>query len=702
MDLSVQAIHDIVHPTAVFSEARRIGLHPARHPSTEGAALVLENELQHSHHPHGSGGSTDDAEDSNVGGSSGRVPEPDRRVEPGTTRAQRGPESELGPHQEQDGDKDKNQSREQAAALWMQSELNPKNRIDSLDVPRNPMWRVDGCTGLGTQFYMIPLFLDPAPPLRVDVFIPEQAEQSPHTRSLLGLATAFHTKDAARVSNLGISKYIIRALHIWAESFADFPVMYKSLPFGSRIIFHNLPLDLRDIRIQVAHTYQLERHLFSLSSLASLWSISDPQNSPFFPDRVDLFSLEVIEQIHDSTSIVRYNGDLLIFKAITSYTKYIYHELYNLLSLTPHPNIISKPRHLVTKKCRFGSKTAIVGFTLEFHPPGTMRDIIPVRRLNGHLTAADQHRWATQITSALIHIHKTGGPFYPDLRLDNVVLTDGGNAVMVDFEQRGVWCEFGPPEINAVEHVRLLATDDDDSSSSSSYSDVSTNGSDEDLGREAAGGDNTQASLGDEFFKPEKYVDLLQQLLPEYEALLRREEYTDAGLQAGSYNIAWLALTPREREAAEVYMLGRVLYCIYEGVAAPNRAAVWQSYRWESDLEFPERARAPQRISELVDKCTRGRRANLTSRLRRVGDRITLVDQHGRPVGTVGGSEVEPDKIQEEATAFWRAEVEHAVEFLQERLAAMKDGAWNENHFERPSLKEVLAELQDISQDTVM
>ena len=32
---------------------------------------------------------------------------------------------------------------------------------------------------------------------------------------------------------------------------------------------------------------------------------------------------------------------------------------------------------------------------------------------------------------------------------------------MVDFEQRGVWCEFAAPEVNAIDYIRHLAVDEE-------------------------------------------------------------------------------------------------------------------------------------------------------------------------------------------------------------------------------------------------
>src|SRR5271154_2801792 len=69
--------------------------------------------------------------------------------------------------------------------LWNDSQLNPKNRIDSLDEVRNPRWRIDGSTGLGTQFYTVPLFFAKLHPIRVDTFIPEQSQHPQILRQIL-------------------------------------------------------------------------------------------------------------------------------------------------------------------------------------------------------------------------------------------------------------------------------------------------------------------------------------------------------------------------------------------------------------------------------------------------------------------------------------------------------------------------------------
>src|SRR5438045_1219723 len=105
MDLSQSAIHDVVHPTAVLVDSYRRG---HRKP-----------------HRGGSGGS---------GSGQGH-----RDASPTTNPA---PRDDV---------------------PWGESQLNPKNRIDSLDELPNAGWRIDGCTAFGTQYFALPLFLGRVP-----------------------------------------------------------------------------------------------------------------------------------------------------------------------------------------------------------------------------------------------------------------------------------------------------------------------------------------------------------------------------------------------------------------------------------------------------------------------------------------------------------------------------------------------------------
>ncbi|KAK7756692.1 hypothetical protein SLS62_001133 [Diatrype stigma] len=528
---------------------------------------------------------------------------------------------------------------------WEESPLNPKNRIDSLEIPSKSLWRVDGCGGLATQYFVVPLFLPNPPPIRLDVYV-EDPELPPLSRQL-ELNTAFHTKDSDRLSRLAITRHIVRTLKLWTEArFQDseaFELFYKTVPFGSRLVFENLSLDIRKIKVRLGVNHNLERKLLSISALGRLWG------SNFrFPGVVDLFDLSVERILHDSVCLVRIDGQLFIFKALTSHAKYLYHELKTLCTIEPHPNIIARPVHVVRKACQFGAKKAVIGFTTIYHPKGSLRDILPQLRIHGRLRPSDQIKWSLQIVDALEHLRSTSNTYYPDLRLDNLVLSDKSDVVMVDFEQRGVWCEFAAPEVNAIEYIRLIATED-----------------------------------RVPYDVREVYLKRLKHLVPDYDDL-DTNIYTNP---EHGYTIPWVALSSAEQEAAEVYMLGRVLWCIFEGVSGPQKAAVWQSYRWESHLEFPEYDRTPLKMRTLIDWCTRGRRETLGSRVTRQCSRLILCNNYG-------AREQNEDNVRDAARQFWLEELEVAERFLDLRNTERSRGKWKENYFGRPSLKEVLAALQ--------
>ncbi|KAK3180201.1 hypothetical protein K4F52_008400 [Lecanicillium sp. MT-2017a] len=529
-------------------------------------------------------------------------------------------------------------------ATWETSFLNPKNRINSLELPQSPLWRIDGCIACGTQYFAVPLFLGDLAPNRVDVFIPPASEIDPKIRDALDLNIAFHTRDTRRVRELAISRHLVRCLSHWTSTSKDFTTRYKQLPFGSRILFHNLPADIGETTISILPIHYIERQMLSVLALQTLRGADVT-----LPPSVDLGELAYLSQPHDSVSIVRYSGQTWIFKALTSHTKYLYHELRQLLCIPTHPSILSKPSYVVTKSCSFGSKVAIIGFLAEYHCYGSLRDHLPFLSIHNLTTLAKEVKWSLQITSAMVHLRKNAGIFYPDLRLDNIVLSESGDVIMVDFEQRGVWCEFAAPEVNAIEYIRVLATDDE-------------------LPQETS----------------DKYAKILDCLLPGWEDLYNGEEYSWP-LGSKGYNIPWLCLTPKEQEACEVYMLGRVLWCIFEAKSSPQRAAAWASYKYEPLQDFPAYERTPPEMRELVDHCTRGRQPALSDYIVRRRSHLIL-RKHEKFDYT---SESTPDEILQTARDWWIDQVHNAEEWLQERAEGIRNGTWEENFYNRPTLREV-------------
>jgi hypothetical protein len=528
---------------------------------------------------------------------------------------------------------------------WDDSDLNPKNRIDSLDDLPNSRWRIDGCTGLGTQFYTVPLFLLDSATSRIDTFIPPQSQHSPKLRELLGLDHAFSWRDN-RVTHLAISRHIVRALDYWSRRVPDFEETYKNLPFGSRIVFETLEKDVRKISIKFAPIYTLERQLKSVKTLHEFWDDSKPAKA--WPGTIDISKLTLQRHLHDSISLVTVQEPQgprqMILKALTSQPKYLYHELKVLLALPPHPNIISRPQHLVTKRCRFGNKIAVVGFTLEYHPQETTRDLIPFRLLHSRIYLEDQLKWSIQLVSALIHINKNG-LFYPDLRLDNILMSNSGDLVMVDFEQRGCWCTFSAPEVNYLEYIHTLAKDE-----------------------------NIPLSIKQEY--QEKFARFAPGVR------VPPEDYDNPG----AYCVQWLPLSQDERESAQVFMLGRVLWCIFEGVSAPE-VAIWQYCKYESLLQFPEYKATPKEIRDLIDSCTKSVKEGIAKVKRGVtrdGSRLVIVG---------GGGTESVEEVQTVAKTWWKKELKRAEDFLEQREKRRADGC-TADFFGRPKLSEVFNSLK--------
>jgi hypothetical protein len=527
---------------------------------------------------------------------------------------------------------------------WDGSSLNPKNRIDSLSPLPDPKWRIDGCTSLGTQFFTIPMFLSCIVPLRIDTFLPHPSTWPPELVRSLNINTAFLYRDS-RVVRFGISQHILRTLELWSSNYDNFQKFYEELPFGSRIIFENMVEDIRQIRVQIVRTHHLEMQLLSVPALTTRWDSTAPVS---LPPKVDISTLQLVRQLQDSTALVKITiqgspQQAIVFKTLSDSPKYLYHELKVLLSMPSHQNIISRPLHLVTKACRFGGKTGVVGFTLPYHQQGSLRDILPFRHIHQTLYLHDQVKWALQITQALLHIRNYGPGFYCDLRLDNILLSDSDDVLLIDFEQRGVLPAFAAPEDNYFQYINSLAN-----------------------------GPSQDASIRKEY----------QQLFQEH-----IEPYVPCKKDVHGGCTSWLCFTNAEREVAEIYMLGRLLWCIFNGVSAPQRE-LWMEYKYDPDIEFPEFRLTPMELRELLEHCTRGWDHG-SERLRRSGRQLVINKPSQRCEDNSSSTTLEKLII------WWRNELEQAKLFLrlrQQRTKGREDG--HSNHFGRLSLQAILEALQ--------
>jgi len=540
---------------------------------------------------------------------------------------------------------------------------------------------------------------------------------------------------------------------------------YRRLPFGSHILINNIDARIDHVDVTLLPNYEVEQNMLTVEALQRLWDTVIPV--PEWPPIIDLEKLAFERQLHEAITLVRIpshhelhndqryqkkNNELFVFKSLLRDQRFMYNELKTLLSLRPHDNLISKPLYVVTKKGRFGGRNGVCGFVIRYYPLGTLKD----RMLNNTLGSSSEDtlqtklRWARQITEALIHIssHKTFG-FYPDLKPDNVVLRpqhsqrDDGqhdpehlNAVLLDLEQRGGWFSWSPPEVAAVEYLEILATS---------------------LTR---CNNPAKQEIGEE----------LRAYIPGWRPTSQNDRYRNVD---GGFSAPWVALL-RERnenrkkntgdghdmlEKAQVFMLGKLIWSIFEGQPYVRCGVDHEVLQDGGDLawlvqgsgsersdggglpraaRFPEfTARSPKAVRELVRDCTAGapewdgEESALRKQLGVVlcsGKLVPASDvaaalREGRDLASVMET-VTPEDTRAVAREYWTNEVKKARGFLRELLRerglnlseADRDDASREGHHiqasegarsglldqvrARPGLAEVLSKLEGMIGNT--
>lgn len=455
--------------------------------------------------------------------------------------------------------------------------------------------------------------------------------------------------------NSNIAFHISRALHYWSHHNKDIEREYFELPFGSRIVFETMSHDVRRIKIQFAPIYDIERQWLSIKALQDMWKLPDDA----WPRVVDFDSLQFRRQLHDTITVVSICGHgnkQFVFKSLMNDLKYFYHELKVFMAMKPHPNIISRPIYLVTKRCSFGGRRGVCGMILEYHPKGTLRRWLKERR---QTLCPDSHAaeisWAKQIISALVHIQEHGPGFYTNLKPDNIVMAESASspipkAVIIDFEQRLGSPAWTPPEIHSMTFLTDLIHHDSRSSISQTSRDL---------------------------FKRYGVA------VPDTEKATR---YTNPDI---GYCYPWSSLLPREREAAQIFMVGKLLWCIFENASMLNSYMGINSFRDNySEKLFPDFTRTPESLRECILRCTagswesRGRTPPLVAR----GRTIVLRASQNQ----TGGDSLE--EVQMAIRKWWRQQIADAETFFERRFAGKGDDYW----VVRPSLRDVLEVLESM------
>jgi hypothetical protein len=233
------------------------------------------------------------------------------------------------------------------------------------------------------------------------------------------------------------------------------------------------------------------------------------------------------------------------------------------------------------------------------------------------------------------------------------------NATLIDFEQRlgGHW--WTPPEINYIAYLVTLATK------------------------------SPVLSM------KQKYTCLLESanLFPPDINVSTTTRYANP-----SYGPChpWPTLSPAQREAALVFALGKLLWCIFENGTLLNTAIGARTFREDvCGIEFPEfESTPPGPLRELVRRCTSG-----AGEWR--GRKMPLV-RRGKTIGVRGGEGREcVEDVQVAARKWWREEIEDAEKFVSAKIGGCGGDeevwAWAR---ERPGLREVLQVLERSAEET--
>lgn len=552
---------------------------------------------------------------------------------------------------------------------WSDSVLNPKNRTQSWNLTGSELWDIDGGETDRGFFCTVPKFARGRPPLRITTIVERDEAHHNHLLEESLQLKAFFRAGKWRIHDLPLTKHVRKALTHWSSQQRNFEREYESMPFGSTIVVESLHPDIKQTTVRLVPDVSIEQSWMSLEAFAKEASMSVQHLSSM---TVPWESLELVSHPHENISIVRIagqaDGTSYVFKTLMEDTQYMYHEIRLLLSMESHPNIISKPPGLVMKN-RAGREPGIAGFLLKLYPGPTLQERL---QTEGHALTMDQKvAWANQLASALKHVRDQPPGYFPDFKPNNVVFESAdaqdtymSRPVLIDFEQRGTWYTWAPPEVRYLEYLELLALTSEDA--------------------------GTRA----------RYAAVMTAAFPRWSPTFKDRTLGDAW---NGYNLAWASLSARAVARSQVYALGKVLWCVFEGLASPDGPRSVESFLedFKQDLQFPEFRHTPPVVRQLIRRCTAG--------APEWGGRHPGVVRDGNrlvPWGREGCKDVTAAETQEAADRWWREELAVAEEFVQYQYVGNGLGEMPESVVqlerdmqERPSLEEVLQTLSSLQSE---
>ena len=180
----------------------------------------------------------------------------------------------------------------------------------------------------------------------------------------------------------------------------------------------------------------------------------------------------------------------------------------------------------------------------------------------------------------------------------------------------------------------------------------------------------------------------------------------NTSLLSSGYNKTWRSLSVDERESAMVFMLGRVLWCIFEGVGSSTggnsadflgedlfRDSGNGNSNDPNQQQFPEFRDTPEAMQVLIREATSGAMewAGLLRCVRVVGDRI-----YGSQSKMDGDEREEAYATARALRAWWNARISSTEEYLVERATGGEECDATSARRSRPRLRTVLRALQEL------
>ena len=529
----------------------------------------------------------------------------------------------------------------------------------------NDLWTVDGCTG-GIQLFVVPNFLERLVPLRIDVFIPDQLQQSFAIRKSLQSSSLCNVTGRATATH-PLVRHVIQGLSHWIQENEGFRQSVANLPFGSQIVVSEITVNPADMPIFMSPDYDVEWQMLSSKALEATWNAKVMRNP--LPPAIDLEDLDLIQQIQDSISLVRIRSKpedgMLVFKSSTENFHHLYNELYTLLTIPSHPNIIGPPRYIVSKHCQFGGKVGVCGFLLPYFKLGSLSNNMESMQKDGDLLICNL---AEQICEALLHLQNVAGIYYCDLRPDNILLTnseDALRAILIDFEQRGNWQTWSPPEVFQMEYLQYI------------------------------GGSDSAPEERKAFYKR-----LLKAVNCKPESTAEQRHYT---FRDSRCNAVWNSMSKEHQQSAMVYSFGKLLWCLFEGVQRVNSfdTIFHPGPDYGADVEFPTFRRTLPTMRNLILECTKGapEHEGKYAPIVRLGDKVYLRPSPGSQVD----AHTDARTILGGAKAWWQEEVRQAEAAIVARIHQQnEDVSTYESeqsiYTSRPSFIQVLQQIRNFKQ----